>query len=193
MSKIRNPNRSPIVGYLNENLVLHARLNAHWDLDKAEGLDAKFRKHFEHEYHTKTQDLLVHGAFVASLHDGYIETLTERRIPGTDRIRTVIRASAYFYDVASRMEVGRGEVVFTFEGKDRIRKQGNFQNNRIFESVLDMDSKRMGLTLCPDWHRNVVVEFAFETMDIAMRIIERYDDRAPDNLSFVEEQTGETA
>ena len=80
----------------------------------------------------------------------------------------------------------------TFEGNERIRKWGSLQNNRIFEAVLDMDSKRMGLTLYPSWGRSKVVEFAFETMDVAMRITQRYDDRPADNVSFVEEQSGPT-
>lgn len=184
MSKIR----TPISRYLHEHLVLNSRLN------DCEGLSEKFDAHYAHAFHINTQALLAHGALVASLHDGFVEKVTERRIPGTNRIRTVISMSAYFYDPATRTEVGRGEVILTCEGTNRLRKLGNIQNNRIVEAVLDMDSKRLGLTLGPDWYREIIIEFAFDTVEIATRMTEQYPEHGPSDLSFLETETsGEAA
>lgn len=194
MSKTYKSIRSPIVRYLNENIALHVLLNQPCVESEADSLNAAFKKHFAHEYHTKTQALLAHGELVASLHDGFVERVTERRIPGNEQVRTVVLVSAYFYDAKSGQEVGRGEAEFTFTGTERLRKLGNFQSNRIFEAVIDLENKRIGLTLCPSWDRKLVVEFPFERMDIALRLTQRYADRAPDTLSFLENETmGEAA
>lgn len=159
---------SPIVAYLEENIALHRRLNASWDLhqDESDAVTAGFKEHFAHPYHTHTQALLAHGKYTASLHDGYIEEVTERRIPGTNNVRTVIRASAYFYDTEQGVEVGRGEVVFTFTGSQRFRRGRNVQGWRIFEVVLDELSGHIGLTLAPNLASLHVVEHAFDLVAV---------------------------
>ena len=189
MSKTYKSIRSPIVRHLNKNIALHVLFNQPCVEEEADTLNAAFKKHFAHDYHTKTQALLAHGELVASLHDGFVERVTERRIPGSDQISTVVIASAYFYDAKRGEEVGRGEVEFTFTGTERLRKMGNFQNRRIFEAVIDMDSKRIGLTLCPSFRSKVVVEFPFESIDIAINLTDRYDDRPADTLLFLEDES----
>ena len=167
---------SPIVAYLQENIALHRRLNAGLRLaqDENDALTQGFKEHFAHPYHTHTQALLAHGKYTASLHDGYIKEVTERRIPGTNTVRTVIRASAYFYDTEQGIEVGRGEVVFTFTGSERFRKRISVQGWRIVEVVLDEVSGHIGLTLAPSFASGgTVVEHAFDL--VAVRTVFKGD------------------
>ena len=159
---------SPIVAYLHENIALHRRLNSKLRLaqDENDALTAEFKEHFAHAYHTHTQELLAHGKYTASLHDGHIEEVTERRIPGTNNVRTMIRVSAYFYDTEQGIEMGRGEVVFTFTGTERFRKDRSVQGWRIFEVVLDEISGHIGLTLAPSLTSLRVVEHAFDLVAV---------------------------
>lgn len=162
---------SPIVAYLQESVALHRRLNASWDLpqDESDAITAGFKAHFEHPYHTHTQELLAHGKYTASLHDGVIEKVTERCVPGTNNVQTVIRATAYFYDTQQGIEVGIGQVIFTLKGSERFRKRTSFQGWRIHEAVLDEVSGHLGLTLAPNFSSLRVVEHAFDV--VALRTV----------------------
>lgn len=178
MLKIKQSKKTPIANYLRHGINLHHFWNQETSQSKeqAEKLNGLYTSHFANPLHTNTQALLAHQGLAVSAHDGFIEMITERRIAGTNRIRAEMLVSVYVYDAQEKREVGCGEMTLVFEGTERIRALGNFQNSRVVDMVIDQESKRVGFTLVPHLGRTVVVEFGFDTMQVAsMKMTSNYE------------------